>query len=65
MDVLDFVYHQCFFTANSLGHQPTTSQYSQPLTLQTLALTAAVIHCLLTDYVSGKKTTVMFSQDEY
>jgi hypothetical protein len=31
MEVLDFIYHQFFFTANSLGRQPTTSQYFRPL----------------------------------
>jgi hypothetical protein len=32
MDVLDLIYHQFFFTANSLGRQLTTSQFFQPLT---------------------------------
>jgi len=57
--------HQFFFTTNSLGGQPTTSQYFQPLAQQTLALAATAIHCALSDYASGKKATVMFSQDEY
>ena len=65
MEVLDLIYHQFFFTANSLGRQPTTSQYFQPLAPQTLALVAAAIHCALSEYASGKKATVMFSQDEY
>jgi len=65
MEVLDLIYHQFFFTANSLGRQPTTSQYFQPLAPQTLALAAAAIHCALSEYASGKKATVMFSQDEY
>jgi len=65
MDVLDLIYHQFFFTANSLGRQPTTSQYFQPLAPQTLALVAAAIHCALSEYAGGKKATVMFSQDEY
>jgi len=65
MEVLDLIYHQFFFTANSLGQQPTTSQFFQPLTLQTLALVAAAIHCALPEYAIGKKVTVMFSQDEY
>jgi len=65
MEVLDLIYHQFFFTANSLGRQPTTSQYFQPLAPQTLALAAAAIHCALSEYVSGKKATVIFSQDEY
>jgi hypothetical protein len=65
MEVLDLIYHQFFFTANSLGCQPTTSQYFQPLVPQTLALVAAAIHCALSEYASGKKATVMFSQDEY
>jgi len=49
---------------NSLGRQPTTSQYFQPLAPQTLALAAAAIHCALSEYTSGKKATGMFSQDE-
>jgi len=65
MEVLDLIYYQFFFTANSLGFQPTTSQHFQPLTPQTLALAAAAIHCALSQYASGKKATVMFSQDEY
>jgi len=65
MEVLDLIYHQFFFTANSLGRQPTTTQYFQSLTLQTLALAASAIHCALSEYTSGKKATVMFSQDEY
>jgi len=31
MKVLDLIYHQFPFTANSLGCQPTTSQYFHPL----------------------------------
>jgi len=65
MEVLDLIYHQFFFTANSLGRQPTTSQFFQPLTLQRLALVAAAIHCALSQYGTAKKVTVMFSQDEY
>jgi hypothetical protein len=65
MQVLDLIYHQYFFTTNSLGRQPTTSQYFQPLTPQTLALAAAAIHCALFAYAIGKKPTDMFSQDEY
>jgi len=64
MEVLDLIYHQFFFTAYSLGHQPMTSQYLQPLALQTLALVAAAIHWALFEYATGKKATVMFSQDE-
>jgi hypothetical protein len=65
MEVLDHIYHQFFFTANSLGHQPTTSQYFQRLTPQTLLLVDTAIHCALSEYATGKKATVMFSQDEY
>jgi len=65
MEVLDIIYHQFFFTANSLGQQPTTSQFFQSLTPQTLALVAAAIHCALSGYATGMKVTVMFSQDEY
>jgi len=65
MDILDLIYHQFFLTANSLGRQPMTSQYFQPPAPQTLALAAVAIHCALSEYASGKKATVMFSQDEY
>jgi len=65
MEVLDLIYYQFFFTANSLGWQPTTSQFFQPLTPQTLALVAAAIHCALSEYATRTKVTVMFSQDEY
>jgi len=64
-EVIDLMYHQFFFMANSLGRLPTTSQYFQPLAPQTLALVAAAIHCVLSEYAGGKKATVMFSQDEY
>jgi len=60
MEVRNLIYHQFFSTANSSGHQPTTPQYFQPLTLQTL-----VIHWVLSEYASGEKATVMFSQDSY
>jgi len=65
MEVPDLIYHQFFFMANSLGRQPTTSQYFQPLATQTLVLVAAAIHCALSEYATGKKATVTFSQDEY
>jgi len=65
MEVLDLIYHHFFFTANSLGRQPTTSQFFQPVTPQTLALVATAIHCALSEYATGKKVTVLFSPDEY
>jgi len=65
MAVLDPIYHQGFFTANSLGCQPMTSQYFQPLTPQTLALTSAAIYRAMSKYAIGMKAIVMFSQDEY
>jgi len=63
--MLNLIYHQFFFTTNDLGRQPTTSQFFQPLTPQTLAPVAAAIHCALSECASGKKVTVMFSEDEY
>ena len=59
MEVLDLIYHQFFFTANSLRRQPTASQYFQPLAPQTLVLAAAAVHGALSEYASGKKTMVM------
>ena len=61
----DLIDHQFFFTSKSLGRQPTTSQYLQPLTQQTLALAAVTIHCARSEYASGKKAIVMFCQDDY
>jgi hypothetical protein len=55
MEVLDIIYHQFFFVANSLGRQPTTSQYFQPVNPQTTELAAAVIQYALSEYASGKK----------
>jgi len=65
IEVLDLIYHQFFFTANSLGRQRTTSQYFQPVARQALALAAAAVHCVLSEYASGMQATVMFSQDVY
>jgi hypothetical protein len=64
MEVLHHTYHQFFFMANSLGRQPTTSQYFQPLILQTVVLVAAAIHCALSEYGTGKRATDIYSQDE-
>jgi len=65
MEALDLIYHQFFFTTNSLGQQPTTSQFFQPLTLQMSVLVGAAIYCILSDYATGQKVTVIFSEDEY
>jgi len=65
MEVIDLIYHQFCFTGNSLGLQPTTLHFFQPLAPQMVALIAAAIHCVLSEYTTGKKVTVMFSQDEY
>jgi len=65
MEVRDLIYLQLFFMANSLGRPPTTSQFIQLLTRQTLALVTAAIHCALSAYATGKKVTFMYSQDEY
>jgi hypothetical protein len=52
MEILDPIYHQAFSAANSLGHQPATSQYFQLFTLQTLASAAAAIHGALSESAS-------------
>jgi len=65
MEVLYLIHHQFFFTANSLGRQPTTSQFFQYLAPQTLVLVAASIYCALSEYATGKKPTVMLSHNEY
>jgi len=65
MEVLDLIYDQFFFTANTLGHQPSSTQYFQPLTPQTLALAAAAIRYGLFEYDSRKKCTVILSHDAY
>jgi hypothetical protein len=63
--VLDPIYHRFYFTTNRYGHQPTTSQYFQPLASHTVVLAAAANHCVLFEYASGKRATVIFYQDEY
>jgi len=65
MEVLDWNYHQFFLTTNSLGRQQTTSQFIQPLTPQMIALVAAPIHAVLSESATGRKLTVMCSQDKY
>jgi hypothetical protein len=65
MALLDLMYDQFFFSAIIIGRQPTTSQFAQLLAPQTLALVATAIHCALSEYATGKRVTVMFSQDEY
>jgi hypothetical protein len=47
-----------------MGQQPTASQLFQPLPLLRLAVVAAACHWALSEFASGKKVTVMFSQDE-
>jgi len=47
MDVVELIYHQFFFTANSFGHQANASQYFKPLAPQSLALGEATIACAL------------------
>jgi len=52
MEVLDLIYHQFFFTANSLGRQLTTSHFFQPLAPQTLVLVVAGIDGALSEYAT-------------
>jgi len=61
MEVLDLIHRPFLFTANSLGRQPTTLQFFQPLTPQTLALVAAAIEFALSEYTTGWKVMVIFS----
>jgi len=49
IEVLDLIYHQFFFTANSLRYQPTIFQFFQPLAEWTLVLAAAAIHRMLSE----------------
>jgi len=65
MEVLDQIYHQFFFTTNSLGSQPMTSQYFQLINPLTVGLAAAALRCVLSEYASGKKVTVMSSEHQY
>jgi hypothetical protein len=65
MDVRELIYHHFFFTAATLGRQRTTSEFLQPLRPQTLALVAAAINCASSEYATGNKVTVRFSQDEF
>jgi hypothetical protein len=65
LEVPDLTLHQVFCTINCFVRQPSTSMYFQPLAPPTLVWAAAAIHCVLSEYASGMKATVMFSQDEY
>jgi hypothetical protein len=65
VEVLDLIYNQFSFTANSLGRSPTISQSFQPPSQQTLALVATAGYCALSRYTTAMKVTVMFSHDEY
>lgn len=65
MEFVHCIYHQFFFTANGSGSQPTTSQFFQPLALQTVALAPTPIHCMLSICPSGINSMMMFSQDIY
>jgi hypothetical protein len=65
LEVVDLIYYHMFFTASSLGRQPTSLQFFPLLTLQQFTLVPTAIHCALSEYATGKKVTVMFSQDEY
>jgi len=62
---LDLISHYFLFTANSLGHQPTTSKFFQTLALQILEKESEAIHCALSDYATGHKATVICGQDKY
>jgi len=64
MELLDLIDNQCCLTTTTLGRQPIVSQCFQPLALQSLALWAAAIDCVLSEYATGKNVTVMLSQDE-
>jgi len=64
MAVLDLIYCEVFFAANSLGQQSTTSQYVQPLTPQTVVLPSGNIYCALSKSGCGNGATEMFSQDD-
>jgi len=47
MKVVEPIYYQFFYTANSVGDQPIPSQYLEPLAPQSLALGEATIPCVL------------------
>jgi len=47
MEVVNPIYNYCFLTGNSVGRQPTASQFLQLLALQTLAPAATAIHNVL------------------
>jgi hypothetical protein len=65
IEVCDLMSHQYFLPANSIGCHPTTWQYFQSRTAQTLALAAAAIHCAPSEYASGRMSAIMFSHDIY
>lgn len=57
--------HQFFFTSNYLRYQSMTSQLVYRLTLQTDTQAASTIHCVLSEYATGKKVSVLCSEDKY
>jgi len=65
MEVPDLINTQFFFNTNSLEQQPTTSQFFQLFTPQTFAHVATAIHCVMSQYATGKKVSAMFSHDAY
>jgi len=64
-EVLQLICNQFFFTANTMGCQPTTSHYLEPLAPQPFVPEVVVIYCALSEYATGMKYTVMLIQDEY
>jgi len=64
-EVLDQISNQLFFTTYSLWAEHTSSQFSHPVILLTLALVATANHCGMSDYATGKRVMVMCSPDEY
>jgi len=65
MELLDLIHCHFLITANSVGRQPSSFQYFQPLTPLTFVLAATAIHSAQSEYACRTKATVMFSEDEY
>ena len=65
MDIHDLICYQLFFSANGLGHQPTTLQFFQLVAPQTLPLAATTRNCVLSEYSIWKMASDKCSQDEY
>lgn len=60
MKAQELIYYQSFFTADSLGCNPTLSQFIQPLNPKTLEVPTIAILLALCGEAPGEKETLRF-----